>query len=90
MAEKTRMAAADRPGTPIAQDRGIDESVARRNADRSQADTARTGVEARLQAQREGRHIQATDANGKPYGEDVDLDRLADGIANVGADRNTL
>ena len=73
-----------------AEDHGIDETRARDNADRSQADQARTGVERRLQAEREGRHIKATDPSGKPYGHDYDPDVHEDGIGRTGSPGNAL
>lgn len=76
------------PDRPLSGDTGIDETRARNNADLSQADQARTGVERRLQAQREGRHIPATDAAGKPYGHDYDPDVHEDGVGSTGTAGN--
>ncbi|MGQ9365285.1 hypothetical protein [Azospirillum sp. ST 5-10] len=78
------------PDGPLSGDSGIDETRARNNADVSQYDQARTGVERRLQAQRDGRHIPATDASGKPYGHDFDPDVHEDGVGRTGSPGNEL
>jgi hypothetical protein len=80
-----------RPGRMAdVKDTGIDESVARNNRDRSQADEARTGISERLQAQKEGRHIPATDPDGKPYGHDWDPDSHEKGRARTGSPGNEI
>jgi len=73
--------------------RGIDETRARNNADASsaaagagahQTDTPSVGVDERLRAQKEGRHIQAKDASGKPYADGDDPDAHEKGRHNIG------
>ena len=73
--------------------RGIDETRARSNADASTAaagagahetDTPSTGIDERLRAQKEGRHIQAKDASGKPYADSDDPDAHEKGRHNIG------
>ncbi|WP_029007040.1 hypothetical protein [Azospirillum halopraeferens] len=70
------------------EDRGIDETRARHDADRADTADSTTGAERRLKAEREGRHIRATDASGKPYGHDDDPDVHEDGVSRTGGPGN--
>jgi len=65
-----------------------DTGAPRPDADQGLTPDAPLGISERLQAQKEGRHIQATDADGKPYADSQDPDAHEKGRARTGSPGN--
>lgn len=61
-----------------------------RETDRTFTADKPVGVSERLRAQKEGRHIPATDADGKPYADSQDPDTLEKGRARTGGPGNEV